>query len=60
MSTATKYTVTLTVTLPTGKKGQLQYFKILFDSLKFDEITNAITLIKTPKELKQSNLWKVL
>lgn len=56
----TKKDMTLTVTIPTGKAGKVNFFKIQFDIQNFDKVTSAVSLVQSEKELRNSNLWIVL
>jgi hypothetical protein len=51
---------TINVTLPTNKAGKLAVFTIKFSVLKFDEVIDAVSNVKTIEQLKSSNLWEVI
>jgi hypothetical protein len=52
--------ISLKVTLPTKKSGQLDVFTIQFRIANFDKVVVSVAEVKSIEELKNNTLWKVI
>ena len=55
-------TTTMTITVPTGKSGEVAYFTIEFLKSKFNEVLDHIELLVKPTDVnlvEEMGIWKV-
>ena len=53
----------LTITVPTGKVGELAYFKIEFPESKFNEVIEMVGLLVKPSDValaEEMGMWKIV
>jgi hypothetical protein len=56
-------TTTMTITVPTGKSGELAYFKIEFPKADFSDVMENISILVKPSDVmlaEEMGMWKVI